>query len=388
VEGVGRNSIQGDVRFAEALQQLGARITMGDNWIECEAPPDGRLRAFDLDLNHIPDAAMTLAVAALFANGPCTLRNIASWRVKETDRIAAMAAELRKVGAAVEEGADYLRVSPPARAIAAAIDTYDDHRMAMCFSLVSLGGCRVRINDPKCVNKTFPGYFDAFSRVAHPVPVVAIDGPSASGKGTVAARVAAELGWHHLDSGSLYRLVALAAIRSGVRLDDEAALAPIAAGLPARFVDDRVLLGDDDVTDAIRSEMCSVGASQVAVLPGVRNALFDRQRDYRAAPGLVAEGRDMGSVIFPDAGVKVFLTASAQARAERRYKQLIEKGLPASINDLLQDLRDRDARDAARSVAPLQRLPDAALLDTTDMDVDAAVAFVLDLVRGRGRAAG
>ncbi|MBS0510704.1 MAG: bifunctional 3-phosphoshikimate 1-carboxyvinyltransferase/cytidylate kinase [Proteobacteria bacterium] len=388
VEGVGRDSIQGDVLFAEALQQLGACITMGDNWIESSAPVDGRLRAFDLDLNHIPDAAMTLAVAALFADGPCTLRNIASWRVKETDRIAAMATELRKVGAEVEEGADYLRVSPPAKLMPAAIDTYDDHRMAMCFSLVSLGACRVRINDPKCVNKTFPEYFAAFGSVARPVPVVAIDGPSASGKGTVAAEAAAALGWHYLDSGSLYRLVALAAMRAGVSLDDEVALGPIAAALPAQFAEGRVWLEGDDVTEAIRSEACSVGASRVAVLPAVRDALFDRQRDYRVGPGLVAEGRDMGSVIFPDAPVKIFLTASVEARADRRHKQLMEKGLPANMQSLLQDLRDRDARDAARAVAPLQKLPDAALLDTTSMDVGAAVAFVLDLVRGRGLAAG
>ncbi len=388
VEGVGRDSIQGDVLFAEALQQLGARITMGDNWIESSAPVDGRLRAFDLDLNHIPDAAMTLAVAALFADGPCTLRNIASWRVKETDRIAAMATELRKVGAEVEEGADYLRVSPPAKLMPAAIDTYDDHRMAMCFSLVSLGACRVRINDPKCVNKTFPEYFAAFGSVARPVPVVAIDGPSASGKGTVAAEAAAALGWHYLDSGSLYRLVALAAMRAGVSLDDEVALGPIAAALPAQFAEGRVWLEGNDVTEAIRSEACSVGASRVAVLPAVRDALFDRQRDYRVGPGLVAEGRDMGSVIFPDAPVKIFLTASVEARADRRHKQLMEKGLPANMQSLLQDLRERDARDAARTVAPLQKLPDAALLDTTSMDVGAAVAFVLDLVRGRGLAAG
>ena len=388
VEGVGRDSIQGDVRFAEALAQLGACITLGDNWIEAAAPASGRLKAFDLDLNHIPDAAMTLAVAALFADGPCTLRNIASWRVKETDRIAAMATELRKVGAEVEEGADYLRVTAPAALRPAAIDTYDDHRMAMCFSLVALGGCRVRINDPKCVNKTFPGYFEAYARVARPVPVVAIDGPSASGKGTVAARVAQALGWHHLDSGALYRLVALAAFDAGVALDDEAALAALAAALPARFEGDRIVLGEVDVTDAIRAERCSVGASKVAVLPAVRQALFDRQRDYRKAPGLVGEGRDMGSVIFPDAQVKIFLTASAEARAERRYKQLMEKGLPASMQDLLQDLRERDARDAARAVAPLQQLPDAALLDTTEMDVDTAVAFVLDRVRDRALGAG
>jgi 3-phosphoshikimate 1-carboxyvinyltransferase len=168
VEGVGADSIQGDVRFAEALQAMGAEISMGPNWIEARAPQSGRLKAFDADFNHIPDAAMTLAVLALFADGPCTLRNIASWRVKETDRIAAMATELRKLGALVEEGQDYLRVTPPHHSSIiphAVIDTYDDHRMAMCFSLVSLAGVPVTINDPGCVAKTFPGYFSEFQRV-------------------------------------------------------------------------------------------------------------------------------------------------------------------------------------------------------------------------------
>jgi len=169
VEGVGKNSIQGDVRFAAALEQMGATITMGDNWIEARS--NGVLKAIDADFNHIPDAAMTIAVAALYADGPSTLRNIASWRVKETDRIAAMATELRKVGAVVEEGADYLKVTPPAAIAAATIDTYDDHRMAMCFSLASLDGAArkgavMRINDPKCVGKTFPEYFTVFGAIA------------------------------------------------------------------------------------------------------------------------------------------------------------------------------------------------------------------------------
>jgi 3-phosphoshikimate 1-carboxyvinyltransferase len=167
VEGVGRDSVQGDVRFADALARMGARIAMGPNWIEASAPADGRLKAIDLDCNAIPDAAMTLAVAALFADGVTTLRNIASWRVKETDRIAAMGTELRKVGATVEEGADYIRITPPQVLIPnAVIDTYDDHRMAMCLSLVTLGGVPVRINDPACVNKTFPQYFKVFAGIA------------------------------------------------------------------------------------------------------------------------------------------------------------------------------------------------------------------------------
>ncbi len=383
VEGVGRDSIQGDVRFAEALEAMGARIEWGAQHIEARAPASGKLKAFDLDLNHIPDAAMTLAVAALFADGRCVLRNIASWRVKETDRIAAMATELRKLGAIVEEGADFIAVTPaPTLVPNIAIDTYDDHRMAMCFSLAALGGVPVTINDPACVNKTFPDYFDALAEIT--APVIAIDGPSASGKGTVAERVAAALGYHYLDSGSLYRLTALAAVRAGVALDDEAGVAGLAGSLPASFEGGRILLAGADVTDAIRSEEISIGASKVAALPAVRAALLARQRAYRRFPGLVADGRDMASVVFPDAAAKVFLTASAGARAERRYKQLIAKGMPANMHALLQDLQERDARDAQRSVAPLRQCDDADLVDTTEMNIEAAVAAVMTIVKRQG----
>jgi 3-phosphoshikimate 1-carboxyvinyltransferase len=384
VEGVGRQSIQGDVKFANALETLGAQITWGDNWIEASGPAYGKLKAFDLDLNHIPDAAMTLSVAALFADGQCTLRNIASWRVKETDRIVAMATELRKLGATVEEGPDWIAVQPaPSLHSNVGIDTYDDHRVAMCFSLAALAGVPVRINDPKCVSKTFPDYFDAFARVA--APVIAIDGPSASGKGTVAQRVAQALGFHFLDSGALYRLTALAAMKANVSLDDEAGVAGVAANLPAEFAGEKILLSGEEVTEAIRTEEVGVGASKIAAFPAVRAALLDRQRAYRCFPGLVADGRDMGSVVFPDAPVKVFLTASAEARAERRYKQLIDKGMPANMRPLLQDivkdLKDRDARDAARSVAPLKQCDDADLVDTTALNIEQAVAAVMDSIR-------
>jgi len=163
VEGVGRSSIQGDVRFTEVLERMGAKATMGEDWIETSA--GGRLHGIDMDMNHIPDAAMTAAVVALFAEGPTTLRNVANWRVKETDRLAAMAAELRKLGADVEEGADYLRVTPPAKLRRATIDTYDDHPIAMSFSLAAFGGVPVRINDPECVRKTFPDYFAELARI-------------------------------------------------------------------------------------------------------------------------------------------------------------------------------------------------------------------------------
>lgn len=374
VEGVGQDSIQGDVRFADALAQMGAVIAVGPNWIEARVP-EGGLKGIDLDCNHIPDAAMTLATAALFARGSTTLRNIASWRVKETDRIAAMATELRKLGAEVEEGADYIRVTP-ADLHPAAIDTYDDHRMAMCFSLAAFG-TPVRINDPGCVAKTFPEYFQAFASVTKAAPVIAIDGPSASGKGTVAARVAAALGFHYLDSGALYRLTALAAQQAGVAWDDEAGVAAVAARLDVVFGENSVLLSGQDVGDAIRTEEISAGASRVAALPAVRTALLFRQRAFNRAPGLVGDGRDMGSVVFPAAALKVFLTASAEVRAERRYKQLMGKGFSANLDDLLLDLRQRDERDSRRSVAPLQQGADALLLDTTPLSIEQAVGQVL-----------
>jgi 3-phosphoshikimate 1-carboxyvinyltransferase len=380
VEGIGPDSIQGDVRFADALSAMGARISAGAHWIEAAAPSTGRLRGIDLDCNHIPDAAMTLATTALFADGPTTLRHIASWRVKETDRIAAMATELRKLGASVEEGADYLRIDPPAGVLhAVAIDTYDDHRMAMACSLAALG-TPLRINDPQTVAKTFPEYFARFAEVGQAVPVIAIDGTSASGKGTIAARVAQALGWHYLDSGALYRLTALAAQRSGTAWDDEDAVAAMAAGLDVAFGDHAIILAGEEVSDAIRSEEISVGASRVAALPAVRAALLFRQRAFRRSPGLVADGRDMGSVVFPDAMTKIFLTASVEIRAMRRHKQLIEKGMAASIADLLLDLRERDERDSQRSVAPMQQGADAELLDTTNHTIDSAVAQVLDWV--------
>ncbi len=378
VQGVGHGSIQGDVRFAEALQSLGARIAYGENWIEARAPSQGRLRAFDMDLNHIPDAAMTLAVAALFADGPCRVRNIASWRVKETDRLAAMAAELRKLGAIVEEGPDYLRIDPPAALTPHAhIATYDDHRIAMCFSLVALGGVPIRILDPKCVAKTFPSYFERFGALTGIAPVIAIDGPSASGKGTVAAAVARALGYHFLDSGALYRLVALAAIETDIPMQDEEGLARLAAALDARFEDGEIYLKGVKVTDRIRREDVSDASSRVSSVAGVRTALLERQRAFRNLPGLVADGRDMGSVVFPDANLKVFLTASAEARARRRYKQLMAKGISVSLPSLLVDINARDARDAQRSLAPLQRCQDAHLLDTTAMSVEQAVNQVL-----------
>ncbi len=212
-------------------------------------------------------------------------------------------------------------------------------------------------------------------------PVVTVDGPAASGKGTLAAGVARLLGFHYLDSGSLYRLVALQAIRTSTPLDDAARLAALAANLDVTFSGDRIVLEGRDATDAIRDEAVSAAASQVAVHPAVRGALFQRQQAFRQLPGLVADGRDMGTVVFPDAMVKVFVTASAEERARRRYKQLIAKGNSVTMESLVRDIRERDERDKGRAAAPLKPADDAIVLDTTDLSIDAAIDRVRSLYR-------
>lgn len=214
-------------------------------------------------------------------------------------------------------------------------------------------------------------------------PVIAIDGPTASGKGTVAAGVAAALGFHYLDSGALYRVVGLAALRAGVALDEGPALAGLARRIAPAFVKGTVVQGGEDITSLIRVEEVSQAASQCAVFPAVRRALLERQRGFRRAPGLVADGRDMGSVVFPDARLKVYLTASVDQRAERRHKQLIEKGIPATIDGLLRDLKERDARDSGRADAPLAVAPDALVIDTTGMPIIDAIGAVVAAYRER-----
>ena len=392
IEGVGSNSIQGDIRFIDAARAMGAEVRCGTNRLEVQrgAWP---LKAIDLDCNAMPDAAMTLAVLALYADGPSTLRNIASWRVKETDRLSAMATELRKLGAGVDEGADWLRIVPPAQLAGwrpAVLHTYDDHRMAMCASLTAFGGQPVRIADPACVAKTFPDYFETLFAIVHAdprqTPVITIDGPTASGKGTLAAAVAERLGYRLLDSGSLYRAAALAALRKGLLPENRdpeaagvAAIAALAVNLPLRFEGGRIWLDRDDVSETLREESVGLAASRVAALPAVRQALHGLQLSFRGLPGLVADGRDMGSVLFPDAALKIYLTASAGQRALRRHRQLMSKGLSANINILCADLESRDLRDSSRPVAPLKPAEDALLLDNSAVTIEQSVAWVLDV---------
>ncbi|MEQ4619140.1 MAG: (d)CMP kinase [Corticimicrobacter sp.] len=223
--------------------------------------------------------------------------------------------------------------------------------------------------------------------LSNDIPVIAIDGPTASGKGTVAAGVAQALGWHILDSGAIYRLAALASMRREVAADDEAALAALAGHLDIRFDADGAWLDGECVADAIRQEAVGVRASVIAALPEVRAALLARQRQFRQMPGLVADGRDMGTVVFPGATLKVFLVAAAQARAERRYKQLKAKGISANLEDLLRDLMERDARDTGRKAAPLVPAPDSVTLDSSAMTAVEVIAHVLSLYRARITAA-
>jgi len=399
IEGVGADSIQGDIRFVEAAQAMGAIVNSGPNHLEISRG-SWPLKAVDLDCNHIPDAAMTLAVMALYADGTTTLRNIASWRVKETDRTVAMATELRKLGATVVEGADFISITPPKTVSdwkTAAIHTYDDHRVAMCFSLAAFNpaGLPIRILDPKCVAKTFPDYFEALFSVAQTndsvIPVITIDGPSASGKGSLASNLAQQLGYRYLDSGALYRVTAFAALQLGLSLEakDEVAIANLATGLVEklhlRFEGDIIWLNGDDVSDVVRSEVGGMHASQVSVLPLVRLALVKLQHSFRALPGLVADGRDMGTVIFPDAELKVFLTASAEKRALRRHKQLISKGFSAILDVLRADLEARDERDSSRTAAPLKPAQDAFLLDNSDLSIEESVNLALNWWQGKQR---
>jgi 3-phosphoshikimate 1-carboxyvinyltransferase len=400
IEGVGIDSIQGDIRFIDAARAMGAVVTGGPGWLEVRR---GRwpLQAITLDCNHIPDAAMTLAVMALYARGTTRLTHIASWRVKETDRIEAMATELRKLGAGVDSGPDWLAVSAPAHWSPAVIHTYDDHRIAMCFSLAAfnaLAGAAqpfssphpapnpvpvpVRILDPQCVAKTFPDYFETLfgcvgTRIAD-IPVITVDGPTASGKGTLASALAQALGYHFLDSGAVYRATALTALRLGVSTDDEPRLAELAGALDLHFADGQVWLRGLEVTEALRLEEVGAMASKISAWPRVRAALRELQLSFRRVPGLVADGRDMGTVIFPTADLKVFLTASAATRAERRYKQLISKGISANIDSLRAELEARDARDRTRSVSPLEPAGDAMLLDNSALTVQASVDAVFD----------
>ena len=388
IEGVGNSSMQGDLAFVDAVEAMGARVERSAESLSVSrgAFP---LRAGTFDCIAMPDAAMTLAVLALYADGTTRLDGIGSWRVKESDRIATMAEGLRRVGATVVEGKDSLQITPPATWRPATALTYDDHRVAMSMSLAAFNAAAgaepavgIRIADPGCVAKTWPDYFEALFAVASAapvaIPVLTIDGPTASGKGTLASLVAEALGYRFLDSGAVYRATAIAAKEAGVDADDEDALVALAERMELHFAADRTWLDGQDVTESLRLEAIGALASRISAWPRVRTVLLGVQLGFRRLPGLVADGRDMGTVLFPDAELKVFLTAGTGERATRRYKQLIDKGFSANIDSLRADLEARDARDRSRAASPLMPAEDALMLDNSALTIEDSVAAVLE----------
>ncbi len=380
-EGIMQPSIQGDVAFLDALTQMGAKVTKEKNRIGVKKG-SFPLKPIHIDANDFPDAAMTLATLALFANGTSRITNIASWKVKETDRLEAMQNELQKTGAKVETGEDWMSITPPQTLKTLSVATYNDHRMAMSFALLS-AKIPLRIENPECVEKTFPTFFKEWEKLVQFVPVIAIDGPSASGKGTVAQKVAQQLGFHYLDSGALYRLTAFFALQKNIALtvENEEELAQIARNLPVTFQNGDIFLKGEKVTEEIRTEEMGKAASIVAAFPKVREALLFLQRTQRQLPGLVGDGRDMGSVIFQNATLKIYLDASVTERAQRRYKQLKEKGFSANLPSLIEALQKRDEEDKTRANAPLRHQADAVWIDTEGLTVEEVTQKILALYR-------
>ena len=389
IEGVGSDSIQGDIAFVDAVRAMGATIDAEAHWLTVRR---GRLplAPITLDCNHIPDAAMTLAALALFADGPVAARPTspagASRRPTGSRRWRPSCAS-----SARRRRGRRLPRDHAARALARRGDRHlrrPPHGDGDVAGGVQRRGRRgaavpVRILDPRCVAKTWPDYFETLFAVASAepgaIPVLTIDGPTASGKGTLASAVAAALGYVLLDSGAVYRAIAIAALQAGVDADDEAgARRRSRARWTCASTAGRTFLAGADVSDSLRLEEVGALASRISAWPRVRQAVLGVQTAFRRLPGLVADGRDMGTVVFPDADLKVFLTASAAERAERRHKQLISKGISANIDSLRADLEARDARDINRSVSPLKPAEGAFLLDNSALSIEASVDAVLE----------
>ncbi len=383
VEGLNRGSTQADVAALEILERMGCVVYDGPAGITVRGPL--RLAAVDVDMNHCPDAALAVAVVAMFANGSSTLRNIASLRVKETDRLDALAAELAKLGADVTTTDSSISITP-GRRVGGTIDTYDDHRMAMAFSIAGLAIPGVAIVDPECVSKTWPDFFEVMEQlVADSHVVVAIDGPGGSGKTTVSRGVAERLGISHLDTGAFYRAATVAVLEAGASPDDLDAVIATVAKHQYTYRAGKMFLDERDVSVEIRTKEVDLAVSAVSAVPAVRATMVSRQRSWvnEAGGAGVVEGRDIGSVVFPEAAVKVYLTASEHVRAERRAG---EQG--AAVADVEDGLRRRDTLDSTRNTSPLVIADDAISVDTSSMGVDEVVEQIVELAGGPERFSG
>jgi 3-phosphoshikimate 1-carboxyvinyltransferase len=425
IEGVGVNPTR--TGLLEMLSLMGADLCLinhrnygAEPVADIEVRP-ARLHGIDAPARLVPlaiDELPAFFIAAACASGVTTVSGAAELRVKESDRIAAMAHGLAALGIRAQPSADGIRIEG-GQPTGGVVESVGDHRVAMSFAIAALRASGpVEIREVDNVANSFPG-FAATARsvginirsqpifpkngsgpVSVPAPkngseptlLVTIDGPGGSGKGTVGRRVANRLGWHLLDSGALYRLVALAGLDAGLASDDEVGHSRLALNLDVQFTSDStgneaVLLAGKDVTARLRTEEAGMAASRVAAMPSVRTALLDRQRAFARPPGLVADGRDMGTIVFPDAGLKIYLTASAEERARRRHNQLKEKGLDVSLAALSQEIRERDHRDSSRAVAPLRPAEDAVVIDSTGIPVEGVVDAILALVGQRFPAA-
>jgi len=382
------------------LRQMGANLVL-ENRRDVGGEPvadltvrAAPLKGIEIDSARVADAIdefPVIFVAASMAEGVTVLRGAAELRVKESDRIAVMATALSKLGVDLTESDDGITIRGGNAIAGGFVDSAGDHRCAMALAVAGLVSHEpVQIDDCANISTSYPSFMDDARGLRCPIealaPIITIDGPSGSGKGTISSQVAAEMGWQLLDSGALYRVVAYAALRDRVALDDRAKLAEIARDLDVIFDfatagPGSIQLNGEAVGESIRSEQVAAAASRVAAIEVVRAALLARQREFRQFPGLVADGRDMGTVVFPFASRKVYLTASVEERAKRRHKQLKDKDNDVNLRALLDEIRARDERDSQREIAPLRPAADALVLDTTQLSVKQVVDQVLALLR-------
>ena len=376
IEGLGSRSIQGDTRFVDIVEKMGAKVLRSVNALSVTGT--GSLIGIDASMKEISDTVPTLAAIAPLASGPTVISDVAFIALKESDRVTALITELRKIGVQAEKTETGM-VIYPGEVQEGTVHTYDDHRIAMAFAILGLVVPGITLDSPQCVAKTFPSFFDVLDQVRvagdAKLSILAIDGPAGSGKSTLAKQVAKQLSLEYLDTGAMYRSVAAVALAQSASLDDEAEIAEIAERINIRFDDGRVYVDDDDLTEAIRSPEVNAAVSQVAANPGVRSIMRRQQRSWaRVRGGGVLEGRDIGSVVFPEARLKVYVTATPEERARRRS---LESG--RSVEDIMEEILQRDTKDSTRGDSPLVADQEAVVIDTTGKTIHETSDYIEDL---------